>query len=153
MRMSTGAVGLAVSLLLAGCMSGAGEAGPTPSPSVWTAPNGTIWVGDPKACDKLVSAIRYAALYIKPGEPAAAQDFVEPRGRTSYVEGVVVLFGSRIPQRVRPLADRLRDQAAALDDRTATRAELAARLTAYEVTADRVVKECTGAPAPTGAST
>jgi hypothetical protein len=137
---------------IGGCTAGgsdSGSAAAASSPS--TAAPTASQLPAASACDVVVAAIRYAELYIVPTGQELLQDFTELRGRVAYVEGVIAQHGASLPTGVRPLAEQLAQDAAALDDRTLSQEQLADLLRAYRVSSEAVVRACE--PTPAGAST
>jgi hypothetical protein len=96
-----------------------------------------------EGCQRLVSAIGFAAPALPDAEPTAPLP-EDVRGHVAYVEGTVVRFADELPQAVADDADRLREAAAVLTPADVPVDELAPRLAAYAEAVDAVLADCDG---------
>lgn len=101
--------------------------------------------GDPtdSPCARVVSAIGYANLMLKPKGQEEQQHFEDAViGRLAELRGITLQFGDRLPASLEPAVETVRTVTAGLSRNDVPRERQVALLKQYRVAADQIVAGC-----------
>ncbi|MBT2228671.1 hypothetical protein [Nonomuraea sp. NEAU-A123] len=102
--------------------------------------------GDPTddPCARVVSAIGYAGLMLKPRGQEDSQNFEDAvLGRLAEVRGITLQFGERLPQSLGTAVHTVESTTAGLSRADVPRERQVALLKKYRVAADEITAGCT----------